>query len=157
MKWITRAKARVDRIACPWLIRRFIDTQAEFLFVYCREAHPDGDPRVKARTKKGDAIKQAQTLAERKATAQQFCDDMKATRRILIDEFGPEQSAQRRYGGLPNPTVVLDVDGRIALKMAWTNGTALDRYLEKFLAGGGKYNAALAESVPVKGPGKPGK
>ena len=33
MKWITRAKARVDRIACPWLIRRFIDTQAEFLFV----------------------------------------------------------------------------------------------------------------------------
>jgi hypothetical protein len=33
MKWVTRAKARVDRIACPWLIRRFIDTQAEFLFV----------------------------------------------------------------------------------------------------------------------------
>jgi len=37
MKWITRAKARVDRIACPWLIRRFIDKQAEFLFV------PDAD------------------------------------------------------------------------------------------------------------------
>ncbi len=33
MKWVTRAKARVDRIACPWLIRRFIDRQAEFLFV----------------------------------------------------------------------------------------------------------------------------
>ena len=33
MKWITRTKARVDRIACPWLIRRFIDTQAEFLYV----------------------------------------------------------------------------------------------------------------------------
>lgn len=33
MKWITRAKARVDRIACPWLIRRFIDDKAEFLFV----------------------------------------------------------------------------------------------------------------------------
>ena len=33
MKWITRAKARVDRIACPWLIRRFIDKQAEFLFL----------------------------------------------------------------------------------------------------------------------------
>ena len=33
MKWVTRAKARVDRIACPWLIRRFIDQQAEFLFV----------------------------------------------------------------------------------------------------------------------------
>jgi hypothetical protein len=33
MKWVTRRKARVDRIACPWLIRRFIDPRAEFLFV----------------------------------------------------------------------------------------------------------------------------
>ncbi len=33
MKWITREKAKVDRIACPWLIRRFVDPQAEFLFV----------------------------------------------------------------------------------------------------------------------------
>jgi hypothetical protein len=33
MKWITRRNARVDRIACPWLISRFIDPQAEFLFV----------------------------------------------------------------------------------------------------------------------------
>ena len=33
MKWVTRAKARVDRIACPWLIQRFIDPAAEFLFV----------------------------------------------------------------------------------------------------------------------------
>jgi hypothetical protein len=30
---VTRRKARVDRIACPWLIRRFIDPEAEFLFV----------------------------------------------------------------------------------------------------------------------------
>lgn len=33
MKWVTRRKARVDRIACPWLIRRFVDPEAEFLFV----------------------------------------------------------------------------------------------------------------------------
>ena len=33
MKWITRERARVDRIACPWLIRRFIDPRPEFLFV----------------------------------------------------------------------------------------------------------------------------
>ena len=33
MKWVTRRKARVDRIACPWLIQRFIDKDAEFLFV----------------------------------------------------------------------------------------------------------------------------
>jgi len=33
MKWVTRAGAKTDRIACPWLIRRFIDPQAEFHFV----------------------------------------------------------------------------------------------------------------------------
>jgi len=33
MKWITRSNVKVDRVACPWLIRRFIDANAEFLFV----------------------------------------------------------------------------------------------------------------------------
>ena len=33
MKWVTRERARVDRIACPWLISRFIDKDPTFLFV----------------------------------------------------------------------------------------------------------------------------
>jgi hypothetical protein len=33
MKWITRERPKIDRIACPWLIGRFIDPQAEFLYV----------------------------------------------------------------------------------------------------------------------------
>jgi hypothetical protein len=33
MKWITREKVKVDRVACPWLIRKFVDPGAEFLFV----------------------------------------------------------------------------------------------------------------------------
>jgi hypothetical protein len=33
MKWITREKVKVDRVACPWLIRKFIDPHAEFIFV----------------------------------------------------------------------------------------------------------------------------
>lgn len=33
MKWITRSNVKVDRVACPWLIRRFIDANATFLFV----------------------------------------------------------------------------------------------------------------------------
>jgi hypothetical protein len=33
MKWITRSHVHVDRVACPWLISRFIDSEAEFLFV----------------------------------------------------------------------------------------------------------------------------
>jgi hypothetical protein len=33
MKWVTRERVKVDRVACPWLIRKFIDPSAEFLFV----------------------------------------------------------------------------------------------------------------------------
>lgn len=37
MKWVTRERPKIDRVACPWLIKRFIDSEAEFLFV------PTGD------------------------------------------------------------------------------------------------------------------
>ena len=43
MKWITREKVKVDRVACPWLIRKFIDPHAEFIFV------PAGQVEAKAR------------------------------------------------------------------------------------------------------------
>ena len=33
MKWLTRSHVHVDRVACPWLITRFVDNEAEFLFV----------------------------------------------------------------------------------------------------------------------------
>jgi hypothetical protein len=33
MKWVTRERVKVDRVACPWLIKKFIDPEAEFLFV----------------------------------------------------------------------------------------------------------------------------
>jgi len=33
MKWITREKVKVDRVACPWLIKKFVDKDAEFIFV----------------------------------------------------------------------------------------------------------------------------
>ena len=48
MKWITRERARVDRIACPWLITRFIDPKPEFLFVPAKD--------VLAASKREDAI-----------------------------------------------------------------------------------------------------
>ena len=47
MKWITRERPKIDRIACPWLIRRFIDKEAEILYVPA--------PEVMATAKKLDA------------------------------------------------------------------------------------------------------
>ena len=43
-KWITRERPKIDRIACPWLIRRFIDPRAEFIYV------PSAEVRAVAKT-----------------------------------------------------------------------------------------------------------
>ena len=48
MKWITRERPKIDRIACPWLIARFIDAEPEFLYV------PAGE--VMAQAERGGAI-----------------------------------------------------------------------------------------------------
>jgi len=48
MKWVTRKKAKVDRVACAWLIRRFIDKNSEFIFV--------PEERVLEAAQKEDAI-----------------------------------------------------------------------------------------------------
>lgn len=48
MKWITRERPKIDRIACPWLIKKFIDSEAEFLYV--------PKENVLAEAKKHDAI-----------------------------------------------------------------------------------------------------
>lgn len=40
MKWVTRKNANVDRVACPWLIKRFVDGEAEFLYVAADEVMP---------------------------------------------------------------------------------------------------------------------
>lgn len=47
MKWITREHPRVDRVACPWLIERFIDKEAEFLYVPAADVVATAE-RVKA-------------------------------------------------------------------------------------------------------------
>ena len=43
MKWVTREHPKIDRVACPWLIRRFIDREAEFLFVAPAEVKQVGE------------------------------------------------------------------------------------------------------------------
>ena len=51
MKWVTRARPKTDRIACPWLIRRFIDPDAEILYVPTDQvlavAEREGAPRLR--------------------------------------------------------------------------------------------------------------
>jgi len=41
MKWITRENVKVDRVACPWIIKKFVDKDAEFLFVAADKVHSE--------------------------------------------------------------------------------------------------------------------
>ena len=59
-----------------------------FVFVYCREAHPEGD-RLKVTSKDGKAIPQALTSRERKAMAEMFCKDLQLARRIVAPRIQP--------------------------------------------------------------------
>ena len=43
MKFVTRKRVKVDRVACPWLITRFVDPQAEFIFVEPEDVLPTAD------------------------------------------------------------------------------------------------------------------
>lgn len=49
-RWVTRARPRIDRIACPWLVRRFIDADAEILYV------PSAEVRATAEASRGIAF-----------------------------------------------------------------------------------------------------
>ena len=80
MKWITRKYAKVDRIACPWLIKNIIDKDAEFLFVSPEE--------VLAITDKKKAISYDAPGAQFTHT-----DDDKCTFEVLIDHYKIEDKA----------------------------------------------------------------
>src|SRR3954451_4680189 len=82
MKWVTRARPKTDRIACPWLIHRFIDPDAEFLYV---------------------ARDEVLAIAEREAAhsfdtpgAEFDHRDGKCSFEVLIEAFGLDDAALRR-------------------------------------------------------------
>ena len=73
MKWVTRARPKTDRIACPWLIRRFIDPAAEILYVPSNEVL---DIATAERARSFDAPEAEFTHRDRKCTFE-----------VLIEEF----------------------------------------------------------------------
>ena len=84
MKWVTRARPKTDRIACPWLIRRFIDPDAEIIYVAPEQV-----------------LATAAELDGRSfdAPGADFTHrDGKCTFEVLIDEYGP-----RRRSGVGPP------------------------------------------------------
>ncbi len=97
MKWVTRARPKTDRIACPWLIRRFIDPGAEILYV------PTADVLAVA-----DA-EDARSFDAPGATFTHRGD--KCTFEVLIDEF--ELGADAALVRLARVVHAADIDGEL--------------------------------------------
>ena len=79
MKWVTRERPKTDRIACPWLIRKLIDPEAEFLFV------PPGDVL---------AVAEAEGALSFDAPGARFTHrDGLCSFEVLVEEYGIEDPA----------------------------------------------------------------
>jgi hypothetical protein len=94
VKWVTRERPKTDRIACPWLIRNFIDRDAEFLYV------PAGDVLA---------------VAEREGAHSYDAPGAEYTHRdglcsfeVLLDEFGLDDPALRRLALIVHGADVAD-------------------------------------------------
>ena len=121
-------------------LARKYEGRVEFLFIYSQEAH---GPRIT-------------TNAQRRRAAQEMRDSTSLQRRTLLDRFGADNVFSRLFFFQQNnPLVVLDVDGRTACTMVWTDPPAVDRLLSKLLANGGKWEPALQAAEPQGQWGKP--
>jgi hypothetical protein len=109
------------------LAREFAD-QAEFVFVYCREANPGRAVGAMA-TRSGPAPGQTFTWDERAERARAFRKAMDVSRRVLIDGDG-DDCVQTLFGGRDNQCVMIGSDGRVLFKQEQTDHRELRRFLE---------------------------
>jgi len=132
MKWITRKDVKVDRVACPWLIKRFVDPHAEFLFVEERD--------LLAESKRQDAIPfdapkiEAITLNHR---------GPRCTFEAIIEDYAISDSAIKRLGLIVRAA---DVKGQEA---AAPEGIGLRSIAQGFAAMGLSDQERLARQFPV--------
>ena len=132
MKWITRKDVKVDRVACPWLIKRFVDPQAEFLCVEEKDlldeskrqgATPFDAPKI-------EAIKLNHS-------------GPRCTFEAIIEDFAITDSAVQRLGLIVRAA---DVKGQ---EEAAPEGVGLRSIAQGFAAMGLSDQERLARQFPV--------
>jgi thiol-disulfide isomerase/thioredoxin len=87
---------------------------ANFVMVYVREAHPTDGWRMESNAKVGVAVKQPTTYAERVKVCDQFCEKLKPTMPVVVDEIN--DAIGNAYSGMPARLYVIDPQGKVAYK-----------------------------------------
>jgi hypothetical protein len=88
--------------------------QAQFLMVYVREAHPTDGWKMESNTRVGVAAAQPKSLAERVAVCDQFCQRLKPTLPVVVDDVTDDVG--NAYSGMPARLYVIDRHGNVAYK-----------------------------------------
>jgi hypothetical protein len=132
MKWITRKDIKVDRVACPWLIKRFIDPEAAFLFVEERD--------LVEQTKQQDAIPfDAPKIEGIKLNHR----GVRCTFEAIVEDFAVSDPAIQKLGLIVRAA---DVKGQ---ENAAAKGIGLRSIAQGFAAMGLSDEERLARQFPV--------
>lgn len=132
MRWITRENVKVDRVACPWLIKRFVDHEAEFLFV------PEGE-LLTAATREGATPFDATRFAD--VTLNHRGD--RCTFEAILEDFHLSDSALQRLGRIVRAA---DVKGQESIA---PEGLGLRAIAQGFAALGLSDEERLHQQFPV--------
>ena len=132
MKWITRKNVKVDRVACPWLIHRFIDPEAEFSFV-------DEVELLNAAASRGATPFDAPRLTEVKLNHRAN----RCTFEAFLEDYALTDPALQRLGLIVRAA---DIKGEEA---AADEGTGLRAIAHGFAAMGLSDDQCLAKEFPV--------
>lgn len=93
--------------------KRFGD-QASFLMVYVREAHPDDGWKMESNSRAKVSVKQPTSLVERATVCKQFCERLKPTIPVVVDQV--PDVVGHLYSAMPARMYVIDRDGKVAYK-----------------------------------------
>src|SRR6266849_1268532 len=132
MRWITREDIKVDRVACPWLIRRFVDQSAEFLFV------PEGELLETARRENAtpfDATRFAEVTLNHRGD--------RCTFEAILEDFQLSDLALQRLGRIVRAA---DVNGQESIA---PEGLGLRAIAQGFAALGISDKERLVRQFPM--------
>ena len=101
------------------LREQYSGEDVQFLFVYVREAHP------------GDELPAHRSLEDKMEAAELFSEEEEVEMPVLIDKL--DGKVHRQYGGMPNPSYLIDKSGRVAFRARWTRPTLLEEALDELL------------------------
>lgn len=98
------------------LIHQRLKGEANFLMVYVREAHPTDGWHMESNARAGVKVAQPTTFEERVKVSGQFCQKLKPTMPVVVDEI--DDRAGHAYSGMPGRLYVIDPKGKVAYKSA---------------------------------------